>query len=527
MKARGLHSAAATWVEGHATPNDVEKGITTSRDRAFNDQSDLLADKGVASHALGLSSLARVYAFRRAVHLELIFRMQRHTAEVFKAEKAFRDAEANAKRAEGADLICPCLPALPTRSAARRIFPRWPSLSCMPADPRLFMQCWFFLKRIQFAPCGCPAGTPGLTCTQGSSWLELLCAFELMGGCVDDPQREAPRASLRACLKHFTHTCKLVGALCLSISDSIFLKPSKSPNRRLKGIGIANFVPCLNGVAQFPGDIHTQMLSCLVQLKGHLNKSKLAQLRAGTLRVDHTRLVLRGCPAWRKIFKVNVTLPGGADLLIPPDGTHVLTCQPASMSLSCSSCMAVKETAHISLFAKGKWKQLFCSTCYSTSSSRIWSCSCGTAWIGCELHAASGFLCGSRKRRFTPRAVHDPTDAHCCLFTNNTAPPTLDSAPPNKRARGTSIGLAGRQRVPKRRPSIAPLTDRGAPAPRGPSSSSSVRFSSASSFTNRGSKRKSSAPPSRRPKPKAKARSTGLDAVEAFARMQAARANPL
>ena len=68
------------------------------------------------------------------------------------------------------------------------------------------MQCWHFLSKLHIAPIGAPADRHSVTCNHGPSWVELLCAFELIGGVVDDPPPEdgtAIKLSLRASLACF------------------------------------------------------------------------------------------------------------------------------------------------------------------------------------------------------------------------------------------------------------------------------------------------------------------------------------
>ena len=351
---------------------------------------------------------------------------------------------------------------------------------------------------------------------------------------MDDPAALTPRCSLQAYLKHFIGMCKSVALLCLDARDHIFLRPSKSPSIRLKCLGLSNFVPCINGVATFPANVHSQMLACLVQLKSHLTKSKLTQIRAGRLKLEPWKLVLRGCPAWRKIFDVNIALPGGADLYVPPVGIEVPQVQPSSFALDCPGCGATRELALVSLYKKGKWRQLHCKMCYAFSSSRRWACACGPAWVGCSLHAAAGFLCGMRKRFLDPKMCEHVKEMSNVGDTNLIAPPTLDSMPARKRPRVEALPAHPRQRAPKRRlPAEEPMNDhaRARCCHHGSIPASSI-IPAASAASNaprvRGCKRKSSSlPPSRRPTPKPKAKSAGLDAVEAFARLRAARANPL
>ena len=58
VKKRGAGNQSLRKVKGHATGKDVEKGISTSKDREGNDTSDKLADRGVEAIAgIGLVRL--------------------------------------------------------------------------------------------------------------------------------------------------------------------------------------------------------------------------------------------------------------------------------------------------------------------------------------------------------------------------------------------------------------------------------------------------------------------------------------
>ena len=151
------------------------------------------------------------------------------------------------------------------------------------------------MSQIRVAPAGCASTTPGHPCTQGTSWLELFCAFELMGGRIDENNGDpAPMLSLRQALMRFIATVKRVVILCCNVGDAAFFTPSKSTALRLSTLGFTNFVPCVNGNFVFPEQVQQQLLPCLVQLKGHLSKAKLQQLNAGSLSVPRAKLPLRG-----------------------------------------------------------------------------------------------------------------------------------------------------------------------------------------------------------------------------------------
>ena len=59
-KKRGSGNHTLRKVKGHATAEDVEKRISTSKDRVGNDTSDKLAEKGVEAIAgIGLVKLSK------------------------------------------------------------------------------------------------------------------------------------------------------------------------------------------------------------------------------------------------------------------------------------------------------------------------------------------------------------------------------------------------------------------------------------------------------------------------------------
>ena len=546
--AKGVNAVNGNWIKGHATIADVEVGITTSRDRLCNDASDLVADKGVEAHASGLAALAHVYAFRRQVHLQLLKQVQALNVCVFHCAKEQREAALKAAKLLDAQsgMICPFMPPGPSAHTARNLLPRWPSKSCVTSDHSFFMQCWHFLRAIKFAPAGASATTPGHTCTQGTSWVELLCAFELMGGSIDPSSRDdaAPRMSLRNCLLSFVAMCRRVATLCMQTADSCFLKPSKSPSIRLRSLGFTNFVTCIAGNVVFPALVHGQLLACLVQLKGHLSKAKLTQLASGTLSVTPARLPLRGCPAWRRIFKVHPLLPHGNQLFQPP-ASVVLPSRtvPHDLAFGCPGCGHFKIVSRISLYKGGKWKQLHCMRCYSACTSRLWTCSCNHAWVGCSRHAPLGFACGARRAnaRVLRRGCVRLREVGELTCTDHLPPPRLDSPPCAKRRRSSASSSAPRQHVASS-PLVPSAVARVLPRKRGLSPDNALTASrtshlrpctpgnAAPSNPNWGTEcititRNKSR--SVRPKPKPKAKSAGLDAIEAFARLREARANPL
>ena len=74
---RGPGSCAFTWIKGHATDEDIAKGISNAVNKYGNCQADRTADDGVASHRPGLLALCRWMAIRHADYIKFIDRIQR------------------------------------------------------------------------------------------------------------------------------------------------------------------------------------------------------------------------------------------------------------------------------------------------------------------------------------------------------------------------------------------------------------------------------------------------------------------
>ena len=85
---RGSMNQQLRKVKGHATEEDVEKGVATKEDKVGNDNSDILADKGVQDlQGAGLVKLAEWNASRHNRYAKFIRRVQKLIAGVLIAEK--------------------------------------------------------------------------------------------------------------------------------------------------------------------------------------------------------------------------------------------------------------------------------------------------------------------------------------------------------------------------------------------------------------------------------------------------------
>ena len=213
-----------------------------------------------------------------------------------------------------------------------------------------------------------------------------------------------------------------------------------------------------------------------------------------------------------------------------------------------------KIVARISLYKGGKWRQLLCTHCYASSSSRLWTCSCGLQWMGCGIHAPVGFACSCSRLARRRKPIRIEVD-RC---TNLVPPPTVEQTAP-KRARAAESNSRRWQRAPSNSASFdAPphnpessketglaisthdrgtkrcmqLTSEASSSSTGrarinpPGMLESALSSPSDVPSSRGTKRAASTNRNRmRPKPKA--RSNGANPIDAINRIRESRANPL
>jgi hypothetical protein len=345
----------------------------------------------------------------------------------------------------------------------------------------------------------------GGQCEQGTSWLELLCLFELWGGCLQQDMLGA-RASLRTCLALFRKALMQVCSVCLSREDAFFFKPAKSPIVRLRCAGIANFVPCINGIVVFEDPDKDQILLCLVSLSNKMNKGKVEQLRKGTFQAKLGRLSQRGCPAWRQMFSPRQLIPDRGMLHIRPHDIPCSNALPVSFRIACPECGHQIPVAQRTLYNKGRWTQLTCTMCLRHATARKWKCACGSDWVGCPLHAQIGFACRTRaNKRPHPTSIKRVKRGDPVWNTNLLPPPTPELCPAPKKVRRFPPGVS---------------SSRSAGSPPGPSSGQGL--------SPRGVKRAASkAPSQQRAKPMPTSRNRVSSAIQAINRLRDAMANPL
>ena len=299
-------------------------------------------------------------------------------------------------------------PPPPDPAVSRPLTPRRLLPHLIPSSAHTaVVHCWAFLACLRVAPAFGPEAEPHLQ--QGTSWVELFCAFHALGGTLVEPgvPASSPREGLRLALRRFKRTLLMVVSLSLGTDERVFFRPSKSRLCRLKDIGFSNHVSCINGVACFNDRLRCHVLYGLLALRMAVTNKVKQSLNQGHLHIKPCKISYRGVPAWLKLGLLSSEVPALANLACTSGITMFSWRRTSMLWLSCGQCSIRTDVQHTTLFLRGKWATLKCGCCGTSSSARRWSCVCGVPWHGCHIHAKSGFACRKRPRR----PVHSPSSS--------------------------------------------------------------------------------------------------------------------
>ena len=155
---------------------------------------------------------------------------------------------------------------------------------------------WAFLNTATFHHIPYPS--------QGMSWLELFCIFELLGGRVDTHYGLAgqSRWSLKKCLVQFKHLVKHIVATCMPKEFHYFFRTCTNPNPRLCTFAISNFLSCIQCI-YIPSVIcKDEYLLALCSLRSKCNTmTRRRALLQGNVLLRPYKIRFRAIPSWRNI----------------------------------------------------------------------------------------------------------------------------------------------------------------------------------------------------------------------------------
>jgi len=203
LRSKGTSSVSFSKVKGHATPEDVVEGRSTSLNRAGNDMSDKYATKGIQAHNPSAIHYSTRCAGREEIRINLQHDLNLFLLDMLEANRQVVAKESRISKIVGGTSIEVVLNADgPTRQEIRvptelqyfstdglsTSIVAKPHISMLGSFKRPLIHIVTFSQLLEFKPVAHDA--------QGISWLELSIIFELWGGIAADT-RPLNRKSVR------------------------------------------------------------------------------------------------------------------------------------------------------------------------------------------------------------------------------------------------------------------------------------------------------------------------------------------
>ena len=147
--------------------------------------------------------------------------------------------------------------------------------------------------------------------TQGITWIELCILFFLKGGNeqhlgLQVKSEGEPGHSIRACLLAFKRVARQVVQLYLEPFASVFFKPSKNVNLRLRCVGFTNHTACISGLPHLCNLQGKQVTKLVVGMRHAFTRNSNECFEVGNLELTSRKLSYRGVipDTWRNISEV-------------------------------------------------------------------------------------------------------------------------------------------------------------------------------------------------------------------------------
>ena len=124
------------------------------------------------------------------------------------------------------------------------------------------LQSWCFLKYTY--------GKPDCEGQNGSSWIKLFAAFQIMGWQgheVDISQEEAVTPNFRQQLLFFIKTMRQVVQFHCTSLDALLFKLTRCSTHRLADYGIQHHVPCITAELCLAPAMATQVHNCMASFR--------------------------------------------------------------------------------------------------------------------------------------------------------------------------------------------------------------------------------------------------------------------
>ena len=293
----------------------------------------------------------------------------------------------------------------------------------------------------------------------GSSWIELMIVFQIMGGNCEpkprDVQSLCPSTSFRQQLLFFMKVFKQTVTMYMGESDKCMFKPARTSGFRLGAYGVNHHVPCILAEICLMDTIQAQLHIALASLLCNLSNAKLRDLHKGQLCISKRKLSMRGPTPWtskivcsdvvNKLVDKLISSASDADVAAMPQR------RPSSFYITCHICGHGVEARNRSLIKNGLWGIVACSVCQANRKASKWLCTCGVPWYTCASHRIQGLAC---------RAIQRFSRVHDSALKGKICP----------------LGVLGKPRTKRRRPQQGPSLPTGPRLNRGDEGTSHRRL---------------------------------------------------
>ena len=246
-----------------------------------------------------------------------------------------------------------------------------------------------FLRMVDIRPTS--DGEPGVT------WLELLIAFELHGGKLEEAIHERaadnmarPAMTTRQLLVLFKALIRFILDTCGNELDAHFFQTSHASGTRLRALGIHHAMPSLNCMPAWSSSIAHLITQAVLRQKGRMTRAMIKSHADGCLELPWTNLTTKGIPAWRTVIAQGPFLSLQNDLALEGHNAFLPTLNRDSefaFLFACPKCTCTRSVEKCSLLVRSGWGHILCKACHITTRSMTWRCVCGVPWHACTVHS--------------------------------------------------------------------------------------------------------------------------------------------
>ena len=403
VMSKGPNSVRMTKVKGHASIEDVIRGVSTPIHKHGNDLADSLATKARQERSDQLSGLCDYFANRQTHYVKFMFDFHSYLLHMVRAISdarnqhhkracALGDVKAKTKisnRLPYADLDNAVQPDLQLLTQE--------AFNCLSSSTKFIIGLltgWTWALS--------PNGQPGC------SWLELFILFWLQGGTwqhigLSERGHGQPKHSLKSALGAFTRIAKSVIKLHLVAHSQVFFKPATVSTLRCRTIGYSNHCACLVGFPALNSQQAMELTKHMVALRHTFTNNSSKNFETNLLELPMRRFSYRGSVPSNWVSSPTSSFPSlsvsEVESWLKEIGTPD-SVQANSLYLHCPLCKHPKDVWGQQLLKGTAWRPIAClnRTCRNSRTAAKWTCPCNKLWYLCAEHAPIGHLSGSAPR---------------------------------------------------------------------------------------------------------------------------------